>query len=56
MDVKSSFLYGDLNEETYMENALGFVQDSSLSCRLSDVIFMVSNKPLELGVIIWIVF
>jgi hypothetical protein len=33
-DVKSSFLYGDLNEETYMENALGFVQDSSLFCRL----------------------
>jgi hypothetical protein len=34
MDVKSTFLHGDLDEEIYMEQPHGFVQDSSLVCRL----------------------
>jgi hypothetical protein len=34
MDVKSVFLHGDLHEEIYMEQPPGFVQDSSLVCRL----------------------
>jgi len=34
MDVKSAFLHRDLDEEIYMEQPQGFVQDSSLVCRL----------------------
>jgi hypothetical protein len=32
MDVKSSFLHGDLSEEIFMEQPLGFVIDSNLVC------------------------
>lgn len=34
MDVESSFLHNNLQEEIDMEQPLGFVQDSSLVCRL----------------------
>ena len=34
MDVKNEFLHGDLSEEIYMEQPQGFMQDSSLVCRL----------------------
>jgi hypothetical protein len=45
MDVKSSFLHRDLQEEIYMEQPLGYVEnDSSLVC-----LFMVSRKIPELG-------
>ena len=33
MDVKSTFLHGDLHEKIYMEQPPSFVQDSSLVCR-----------------------
>eukprot|EP00253_Pinus_taeda_P014745 PITA_14745 len=48
MDVKSAFLHGDLHEEIYMEQPIGFIQtDSSLVCRLKNP-FMVSSKLLGL--------
>lgn len=34
MDVKSAFLHGDLDEEIYMEQPQGFIQDTSLVCKL----------------------
>lgn len=34
MDVKNSFLHGDLSKEIYKEQPHGFIQDSSLVCRL----------------------
>ena len=34
MDVKSDYLHGDIHEEIQMEQPQGFVQDSSLVCRL----------------------
>jgi hypothetical protein len=34
MDVKNAFLHGDLFEEIYTEQPHGFMQDSSLVCRL----------------------
>jgi hypothetical protein len=49
MDVKFTFLHGDLQEEIYMEQPLGYVQnDSSLVCHLKKF-FMVLSKLVELG-------
>eukprot|EP00253_Pinus_taeda_P022585 PITA_22585 len=40
MDVKSSLLHGDLHEEIYMEQPLGFIQtDSSLVCQLKKSLY-----------------
>eukprot|EP00253_Pinus_taeda_P031712 PITA_31712 len=48
MDVKSTFLHGDLHEEIYMKQPLGFIQiDSSLVCHFRNP-FMVSSKRLGL--------
>jgi hypothetical protein len=46
MDVKSSFLHGDLQEEIYMEQTLFYVQnDSSLVCRLKKSIYGLKQAP-----------
>eukprot|EP00253_Pinus_taeda_P004413 PITA_04413 len=46
MDVKSSFLHGDLHEETYMEQSTGFIQtDSSLVCRLKKSLYGLKQAP-----------
>jgi hypothetical protein len=39
MDVKNAFLHGDLSEEIYMEQPQGFMQDSSLVCRLKKSLY-----------------
>eukprot|EP00253_Pinus_taeda_P005472 PITA_05472 len=39
MDVKNSFLHEDLPEEIYMEQPHGFIQDSSLVCRLKKSLY-----------------
>jgi hypothetical protein len=54
MDVKSSFFHGDFQEEIYMEQPPGYVQnDSSLVFALRNL-FMVSSKLPELGMPKWI--
>jgi hypothetical protein len=46
MDVKSSFLHGDLQEEMYMEQPLGYVQnDSSLVFRLKKYLYGLKQAP-----------
>jgi hypothetical protein len=39
MDMKNSFFHGDLFEEIYMEQPQGFMQDSSLVCRLKKSLY-----------------
>jgi hypothetical protein len=39
MDVKNEFIHGDLSEEIYMEQPEGFMQDSSLVCRLNKSLY-----------------
>ena len=56
MDVKSTFLHGDLKEEIYMEQPLGYVQnDSSLVCHLKKSLYGLKQAP-ELGMPKWIAF
>jgi hypothetical protein len=43
MDVKNAFLHDDLFEEIYMDQPQGFLQDSSLVCRLKNL-FMASSR------------
>ena len=45
MDVKSAFLNGDLHEEIYMEQPQGFVQDSTMVCRLQKSIYGLKQAP-----------
>eukprot|EP00253_Pinus_taeda_P002137 PITA_02137 len=46
MDVKSAFLHGDLHEEIYMEQTIGFIQtDSSLVCRLKKSLYGLKQAP-----------
>eukprot|EP00253_Pinus_taeda_P020646 PITA_20646 len=46
MDIKSAFLHGDLHEEIYMEQPIGFIQtDSSLVCRLKKSLYGLKQAP-----------
>eukprot|EP00253_Pinus_taeda_P015741 PITA_15741 len=45
MDVKNAFLHGDLSKEIYMEQPHGFIQDSSLACRLKKSLYGLKQAP-----------
>eukprot|EP00253_Pinus_taeda_P008441 PITA_08441 len=48
MDVKSTFLHGDLHEKIYMEQPLGFIKiDSNLLCRLKKSIYGLKQAPQD---------
>ena len=45
MDVKSVFLHGDLEEEIYMKQLEGFIDDPSLVCRLRKSLYGLKQAP-----------
>ena len=46
MDVKSTFLHGDLHEEIYMEQPFGYVQNnSSLVCLFKKSLYGFKQAP-----------
>jgi hypothetical protein len=45
MDVKDDFLHSDLSEEIYMEKPHGFIQNSSLVCRLKKSLYGLKHAP-----------
>eukprot|EP00253_Pinus_taeda_P006503 PITA_06503 len=46
MDVKSAFLHGDLHEEIYTKQPVGFIQtNSSLVCRLKKSLYGLKQAP-----------
>eukprot|EP00253_Pinus_taeda_P009225 PITA_09225 len=45
MDVKNSFLHRDLSEDICMEQPHGFIQDSSLVCRLKKSLYGLKQAP-----------
>ena len=47
MDVKSAFLHGDLEEEIYMNRPKGYINDSSLVCKLRKSMDGIKISPME---------
>ena len=45
MDVKTAFLYGDLNEEIYMDQPDGYIDDPALVCRLRKSLYGLKQAP-----------
>ena len=45
MDVKSVFLYGDLEEDIYMKQPEGFIEDPSIVYRLRKSLYGLKQDP-----------
>ena len=45
MDVKISFLHGDLEEDIYMIHPGGYIEDSSLVCKLRKCLYELKQSP-----------
>ena len=45
MDVKSAFLHGDLKEEIYMRQPKGYIEYSSLACKLRKSLYGIKQPP-----------
>lgn len=46
-DVKTAFLHGNLKEEIYMEQPVGFCKDAQKVCRLQRSLYGLKQAPLE---------
>ena len=48
MDVKTTFLYGDLEEEIYMNQLEGFIVDGEkqMACKLNKSLYGLKQSPM----------
>eukprot|EP00253_Pinus_taeda_P025683 PITA_25683 len=54
MDVKNASLHGALSEEIYMEQPHGFIQDSSLVCRLKKPLYSLKTHDSLLILVLYV--
>jgi hypothetical protein len=45
MDVKSEFIHGYIKEDIYMEHPKGYINNSSLVCRLKKSLYGLKQAP-----------
>lgn len=45
MDVRTTFLYGNIDEEVYVEQPIGQEHGSNLVCRLNKAIYALKQSP-----------
>eukprot|EP00253_Pinus_taeda_P031888 PITA_31888 len=54
MDVKNAFLHEDISEDIYMEKPHGFIQDSSLVCRLKKSLYGLKTHYYLLNLVLYV--
>ena len=47
MDVKSSFLHGDIHEDIYMKKPKGYISDPFFVCKLKKSLYGLKHAPRE---------
>ena len=45
MDVKSTFLHGDIHEDMYMNQPKGYISDPTLVCKLQKSVYGLKQAP-----------
>ena len=47
MDVKSTFIHGDIHEDIYMKQPKGYISDPYFVCKLKKSLYRLKQAPRE---------